>query len=172
MTHTMPKKTLNVLISANEALEVDNALQSALTHTLTHAWQVMQGVGAVWDGVHQVGVYFAAREEARILNHNTRGKNYATNVLSFASGLDVQMAQCLGVFDLGELVICLDVLECQAHEQDKTLVHHLMHLGVHGFLHLLGFDHEEDQSAQEEMEALEILILDQLGVSNPYCTGL
>jgi probable rRNA maturation factor len=68
---------------------------------------------------------------------------------------------------LGDLVICLPVVEKEAAEQKKSLTSHWAHLLVHGSLHLLGFDHLENDEA-EEMESLEVLILNRLGFANPY----
>jgi len=68
---------------------------------------------------------------------------------------------------LGDLVICAQVVAAEAKEQGKELDHHWAHMVVHGCLHLLGFDHINDADA-EEMEAEEILILQQLGIKNPY----
>ena len=69
---------------------------------------------------------------------------------------------------LGELIICHEVVEQQATEQNKTVANHATHLLVHGILHLLGFDHELGQAEQDEMEGFEIAILEKLGIANPY----
>ena len=97
------------------------------------------------------------------LNRMYRQKEGPTNVLSFScdvpEGVPCQI--------LGDLVICAPVVEREALEQNKSLEAHWAHLVVHGILHLLGFDHMEDTAA-EEMEALEIKILQDLGYTNPY----
>jgi probable rRNA maturation factor len=66
-----------------------------------------------------------------------------------------------------DIIFCTDVLEKEAAEQNKTVIQHAQHLVVHGVLHAQGYDHEEDEEA-EEMEALEIEILAGLGLENPY----
>ena len=68
---------------------------------------------------------------------------------------------------IGDIVICLPVVEREALEQNKPFSHHLQHMIVHGILHLLGYDHEQDDEA-EQMEALEQAILAQFGIDNPY----
>ena len=102
-------------------------------------------------------------EESRELNHQYRGKDKATNVLSFPfdvpEGIELDL--------LGDLVICVDVVEQEAKEQQKNVNAHWAHMTVHGCLHLLGFDHIEDDEA-DEMEALETKIITGLGYPAPY----
>ncbi|MEM9622397.1 MAG: rRNA maturation RNase YbeY [Pseudomonadota bacterium] len=100
--------------------------------------------------------------ESRQLNMTYRGIDKPTNVLSFAADVDVPDVQVLG-----DLAICWPVVEQEAAAQAKLVAHHFMHLFVHGVLHLLGFDHEDSAEAHQ-METLEIRILRQLGVTNPY----
>ena len=102
-------------------------------------------------------------KEGRPFNHHYRGKDYATNVLSFPAELPEGVKLPL----LGDLVICAPVVAREAHEQDKPLLAHYAHLTVHGALHLLGWDHEDDRDA-ECMERLEREILATLGVADPY----
>lgn len=105
--------------------------------------------------------------ESQALNHNYRGKDKPTNVLSFPfelpAGVDDAEAQAL----LGDLVICVPVLEREAAEQGKTTEQHWAHLVVHGALHLLGFDHIDPQDA-EVMENIERQVLANLGLPDPY----
>lgn len=104
--------------------------------------------------------------EGRALNAEYRGKDYATNVLSFP--FDPPPIEIEGELPyLGDLVICQPVLMREADQQGKALLQHWAHLFVHGVLHLQGYDHIDDKEA-EEMEALEVSILDQLGFPNPY----
>jgi len=102
--------------------------------------------------------------EARELNHTYRHKDYATNVLSFPADAPDEL---LDIPLLGDLVICVAVVEREAAEQGKSLEAHWAHLVIHGCLHLLGYDHIEDEEA-EEMESLERELLAQLGHPDPY----
>ena len=102
--------------------------------------------------------------EARELNHTWRQKDYATNVLSFPADVPDEF---LDIPLLGDLVICIAVVEREAAEQGKALEAHWAHLVIHGCLHLLGYDHIEDEEA-EEMEALERTLLAELGHPDPY----
>ena len=104
-------------------------------------------------------VRFVGLEEGRELNAQYRGKNYATNVLTFDYVHEPE-AQA-------DLVICTDVLIREAAEQGKSFREHLAHLLVHGVLHAQGWDHMTDEEA-EEMEALETRIMTGLGFADPY----
>lgn len=101
--------------------------------------------------------------EGQQLNDTFRGKNYATNVLSFPA--DIQLPE--GPVILGDIAICLPVVIQEASDQGKSFEQHLAHMVIHGCLHLLGFDHENDEDALE-MEMKEIGILQNLGYPNPY----
>ncbi|GAB6388354.1 rRNA maturation RNase YbeY [Stutzerimonas marianensis] len=107
--------------------------------------------------------------EGRELNRDYRGKDYPTNVLSFPAdvpdGPDGE--PLLDIPLLGDLVICVAVVEREAAEQAKPLEAHWAHLVIHGCLHLLGYDHLEDEEA-EEMEGLERELLAELGYPDPY----
>lgn len=99
--------------------------------------------------------------ESRHLNVTYRDKDAPTNVLSFPGEIEVA-----GEI-LGDLALCLPVVQREAFQQGKSVQDHAAHLVVHGVLHLMGFDHETDAEAAD-MEQLEIRILDVLGISNPY----
>ncbi|THG79435.1 rRNA maturation RNase YbeY [Pseudomonas sp. A-1] len=104
--------------------------------------------------------------EGRELNRTWRGKDYATNVLSFPAEVPE------GILDiplLGDLVICAQVVAREAAEQGKAADAHWAHLTIHGCLHLLGYDHIDDDEA-EEMEALERQLLAELGYPDPYAS--
>jgi probable rRNA maturation factor len=101
--------------------------------------------------------------EGRRLNHHYRGKDYATNVLSFPAELPEGVTLPI----LGDLVICAPVVAKEAAEQHKTLSAHYAHLTIHGVLHLLGLDHENSLEA-DAMEAIERSILADFGYADPY----
>jgi len=102
------------------------------------------------------------------LNRDYRGKDKPTNVLSFAA-LDGGVPPRTEVWPLGDVILALGVCRQEARVQGKSLEQHLLHLVIHGVLHLLGYDHEVDAEA-EHMEGLEITALKRLGVDNPYVT--
>ena len=101
--------------------------------------------------------------ESHELNLTYRGKDRPTNVLSFPFECPDEVVLPL----LGDLVICRQVVEREASEQEKPLMAHWAHMVVHGSLHLLGYDHIEDDEA-EEMESLETQIMQGLGFDDPY----
>jgi probable rRNA maturation factor len=98
-------------------------------------------------------------EEGRLLNATYRGKDYATNVLTFPLTEEPQL--------MGDIVICAPVVAKEAGEQGKTLLAHYAHMTVHGVLHLHGYDHEVDAQA-DLMEAMETAVMQKLGFGNPY----
>ncbi|MCC5085484.1 rRNA maturation RNase YbeY [Xanthomonas campestris] len=106
-------------------------------------------------------------KEGCSLNHHYRGKDYATNVLSFPAEMPEGLPKGVKMPLLGDLVICAPVVAREAAEQGKSLSAHYAHLTVHGTLHLLGWDHEDDKEA-DAMEQLEREILAELGVDDPY----
>ena len=117
-----------------------------------------------FQDVAEVTVRIVDEAESQQLNFDYREKDKPTNVLSFPFELPPGVEE---LPLLGDLVICAQVVAAEAVEQGKELNHHWAHMVVHGCLHLLGFDHINDTDA-EEMEAEEILILQQLGIKNPY----
>ncbi|WP_018152637.1 rRNA maturation RNase YbeY [Leeia oryzae] len=115
--------------------------------------------------VAEVTLRIVDEEEGRTLNHEYRGKDYATNVLTFTFDDDMPVIEGLPV--MGDIVMCAPVVAKEAADQGKTLEAHYAHLLVHGMLHLQGFDHLEDEEA-EEMEGLETRLLADLGFADPY----
>ena len=111
----------------------------------------------------EVTIRLVDEAESNQLNLTYRGKDKPTNVLSFPfecpPGVELPL--------LGDLIICRQVVEQEAQEQGKPLLAHWAHMVVHGSLHLLGYDHIEDEEA-EEMEALEVEFMQTLGFDNPY----
>ena len=107
-------------------------------------------------------------QESRDLNQAYRGREEPTNILSFSAG-DAGDAGDAAAVDvpLGDLALCWPVAIGEAERQQKTIAHHVVHLCVHGLLHLLDYDHVEDAAA-ETMESIEARILANLGVPDPY----
>jgi len=110
-------------------------------------------------GGGQITIRLVDADEGQSLNNEYRGKDYATNVLSFPYDTEPVV--------MGDLVICPAVVAKEAAEQNKPLAAHYAHLTVHGMLHLQGWDHENDEEAQE-MEDEEREILAALGYPDPY----
>ena len=110
-----------------------------------------------------VCVRICTAAESRQLNANFRGKDKPTNVLSFPADIELPGVAA----PLGDLAICWSVVAEEADAQGKPVQDHLVHLFVHGVLHLLGYDHEESAQA-EQMEALEVRILQNLRIPDPY----
>jgi len=111
----------------------------------------------------EVNVLIVNEDAGRGFNRHYRGKDYATNVLSFPYEPLPQERSRL----LGDLVICSPVVQREAAEQGKALNDHYAHLTVHGVLHLLGYDHETEDEA-EIMEGIERRVLAALGIADPY----
>ncbi|MGO1503051.1 MAG: rRNA maturation RNase YbeY [Marinobacter sp.] len=120
---------------------------------------------AAWLGQDpsEVTIRIVGTDESQALNHQYRGKDKPTNVLSFPFEAPVGITVALA----GDLVICAPVVENEALAQLKEPATHWAHMVVHGMLHLQGYDHIDDEDA-EAMEALEIRLLAQLGFGNPY----
>lgn len=114
------------------------------------------------DGVRggQITVRFVDADEGLQLNRDYRGKDYATNVLSFPYAVEPLVC--------GDLVLCAPVVACEADAQGKTLEAHYAHLIVHGLLHLQGYDHETGHKEARLMEDRERAILAALGFTDPY----
>ena len=107
----------------------------------------------------EVTIRIVDENEGRELNNHYRGKDYATNVLTFPLTEEPYL--------MGDIIICAPVVEAEAQAQNKTLEAHYAHLTVHGILHLHGYDHETDAQA-ELMEELETAIITKLGYASPY----
>jgi probable rRNA maturation factor len=121
--------------------------------------KVQRFIRAALELPGEIAVRIVGAEEGRALNHEYRGKDYATNVLTF----DYAHEPVVGA----DLVICAEVVEQEAAEMGLPLLDHYAHLLVHGTLHAQGYDHEADDEA-ECMEARETEILAGLGVADPY----
>ena len=128
------------------------------------AWRAGGGRGAV-----EISVLLADDETVRALNARHRGRDNATNVLSFPAAVsaDAPDPALPGPMLLGDVVLACETVAAEARAQDKAMADHVRHLVVHGVLHLLGYDHEDDAAA-EVMERLEAEILKGFGVADPY----
>jgi probable rRNA maturation factor len=133
---------------------IERAIQTALRET------------APAQNTYEVSIVLADDTFIRDLNKNWRGKDKPTNVLSFPQDADPGH----GPVTLGDIIMAYETIAQEATAQNKTFADHALHLAIHGLLHLLGYDHENDRQA-EDMEALEILILGRLGIKNPYEAG-
>ncbi|MDX1669226.1 MAG: rRNA maturation RNase YbeY, partial [Limnobacter sp.] len=139
---------------------------------LTNA-QVRKWVRACFSDSADLTIRFVGPIEGRALNKDYRGKDYATNVLTFPVDffdltLEDDQNNAMPTF-ISDIVICTEVIEKEAKEQGKDTLHHLAHMIVHGCLHAQGFVHEGDEEAVA-METREIEILKQFGINNPYET--
>jgi len=122
--------------------------------------RVRRWIGMALAAPGEIAVRIVGAEEGQALNRQYRGKDYATNVLTFDYTRQPVVA--------ADLVLCAPVVEREAREQDKTLEAHYAHLLVHGTLHAQGYDHEAGERKALEMEALEVLLMGALGYPDPY----
>ena len=113
----------------------------------------------------EVSVKFTSDEEVRALNSNWRGKDKATNVLSFPMAGESDLA---GAPLLGDIVLAHGVCAAEAAAKSVPIATHAAHLLVHGALHLLGYDHETGEADAEEMEEIERRALAAIGIADPY----
>ncbi|MEM7357501.1 MAG: rRNA maturation RNase YbeY [Pseudomonadota bacterium] len=115
----------------------------------------------------ELTIRIVGEAEMIALNGSYRDKQKTTNVLSFPVDLDAELRDELPIKLLGDVVICHPVIIAEAQQQKKTVSDHYAHMVTHGVLHLNGYDHQDDDSA-ERMEALEKQILAKSGIANPY----
>lgn len=139
----------------------DPRLQESITRPKVRRW-----VQAALLAPAELTIRFVDAEEGRALNRDYRGKDYATNVLTFAYNEGEEELPDDAPTQ-ADIILCTDVLEREAAEQKKTVEQHTAHLIVHGVLHAQGYDHLDDEEAAE-MEGLETEILARLGVADPY----
>ena len=146
------------------AVELD--LQLAEEHESTpprESFEAWAGIALADRQDAELTVRVVGREESRALNKAYRGKDAPTNVLSFPAELPEGIELPL----IGDIVICAPLVAEEAGQQGKAPTDHWAHLTIHGVLHLLGYDHQDDAEA-EEMESLETRLLATLGISDPY----
>ncbi len=157
-----------VKLKSKQEMTVDLELQIATNaKTLPHPAQFKEWVSVILANRINTNAELTIRivdeEEIISLNYRYRNKNNSTNVLSFPVKLETHLDYNM----LGDIVICASVVELQAKQQNKVLLAHWAHMVVHGILHLLGYDHENELEANE-MENLEIELMQQLGFLSPY----
>lgn len=143
------------------------AARAALDFTRAHPLAAAAGgpAGA------ELALVLADDRQVRALNHRFRGIDKATNVLSFAGLDDADLPDGdTQPYLLGDVVLARETIGREAQAQGKSPADHLTHLVVHGLLHLFGFDHQEEADAAA-MEGLEVRVLAQLGVPDPYAIG-
>ncbi|WP_144636680.1 rRNA maturation RNase YbeY [Bordetella genomosp. 13] len=129
-------------------------------------WAQYALAGAADDGMvdfqaAELSLRLVGQAEGRRLNREFRGRDYATNVLTFEYGIGPDGAA------RGDIIVCVPVLAREAREQRKSLLHHAAHLTIHGVLHALGYDHIRARDAKR-MEALETAVLGRMGIDDPY----
>ena len=153
---------MNVLVEVQQACDHD----TIPTTEIVDAWvsRAVEAAGAPHDV--EVSVRIVDGDEIRALNRDYREKDKVTNVLSFPAGPLAGLPDDVPVL-LGDIVVCASVVENEAAEQGKAVGDHWAHMLVHGTLHLLGFDHEDDAGAAE-METLETRVLTEHGLPDPY----
>ena len=142
------------------ALQFGDFPQAAAHRKLLARAKVKRWMAMALRQPGELSVRIVGAEEGRALNRQYRGKDYATNVLTF----DYTRAPVVSA----DLVLCGPVVEREAKEQGKSLEEHYAHLLVHGTLHAQGYDHELGEREAMEMEAVEVLLMAALGFPNPY----
>lgn len=150
---------------ATDGLTLTLAIQYAVDKTgLPDRSQLRLWAKAALLQPAEVTLRLVDAEEGRQLNRDYRGKDYATNVLTFDYGSEA--THILG----GDIVLCAPVITREAAEQGKPLLAHYAHMVVHGMLHLQGYDHELGETEAIAMEAVEGFIMRRLGFPDPYLT--
>ncbi len=152
---------IDILISA-PAWESFDDLEAVTRHCVNAS---LAATGSELAPGCELSVNFCDDAEIHELNAQWRGKNKPTNVLSFPTPGELAARPLLG-----DIVIAYETVAREAEEQAKTLREHTAHMIIHGFLHLIGYDHETSAEA-EEMEALERRIAAHLGLRDPYAPG-
>ncbi|MBU0800617.1 MAG: rRNA maturation RNase YbeY [Alphaproteobacteria bacterium] len=156
---------INILAGGWEAtgLPLDELVNSAIAAAIAHAEHPDDIMGRDIE----LSVVLTDDKTVQTLNAEYRGKDKPTNVLSFATLDGDDPLPPEGPIHIGDIVLAFETLEREAAELQKPLSDHLTHLLVHGTLHLLGYDHENDSDANV-MESLEITVLEIFGIENPY----
>ncbi len=165
----------------NKSILVDIIFESPLwaKSKLSARQHVHDVLAVTWDMIPkrpkgvipELTITLSHDSKIQIINKQYRSKDKPTNVLSFPMFdklSDIPFGA--GQIPLGDIIIAFETIKHEATEQNKTLLDHFTHMLVHGFLHLLGYDHMNDTDAKS-MESLEIKILKELGIDNPYLSS-
>lgn len=170
----MNRNTLNIIISETDwekAVPGISELSSQLMETVINYVAAHEEIGFLASGKPlSANLSLSNDEEIRNINREFRQMDKPTNVLSFANIDDTEFESAIASADeieLGDIIIALETMRREAAEKNISLQNHFCHLLAHGLLHLLGFDHQEDEEA-EYMEDFEVKILQQLNIANPY----
>jgi probable rRNA maturation factor len=148
------------LPSLSLSLQFGALSQAEVHRTALPRHRVQRAIRHALEADAEITVRIVDEEEGRALNRDYRGKDYATNVLTFDYATEPLV--------MADLVLCAPVVAREAQDLKKTLAEHYTHLLVHGTLHAQGWDHETGEADAEAMEAREIEILAGLGLKNPY----
>ena len=148
------------LNSLSLSLQFGDVADAALHRAALPRHSVTRWIRHALQSDGEITVRIVGTEEGQTLNRDYRGKDYATNVLTFDYTQEPVVT--------ADLVLCAPVVAREAKENNKTLQAHYAHLLVHGALHAQGYDHETGEQDAEAMEALEVEILAGLGIDNPY----
>jgi len=149
------------MLTLDLPVQYGDELKAAARKTLPKERDIAAWIAPALFADAQLNVRFVGEEEGRTLNRTYRGKDYATNVLTFSYAESAEDPVS------ADIVLCCTVVEKEAKEQKKPLLAHYAHLIVHGALHAQGYDHEDAADAKE-MEGIETEILRDLGFSDPY----
>ena len=142
--------------------DIEKIIRQAIERTLATAMMPKTAIGRDLE----VSIVLANDDLIQVLNREYREKDSPTNVLTFAT-LDSEEISTDGVLNLGDVILSFQTIQREAQEQGKFVLDHVKHMTIHGVLHLLGYDHINDDEAND-METTEIGILAGLGVQNPY----
>ena len=148
---------MSLIIKLDKGISIDTNLKDKLKNIVS---LIFYDEG---KGDNEINLRILDDNKMKKLNHQFRNKNKTTNVLSFPSD-DISIRHTKNI---GDIAISLEYVEREAKEEGKTFEDHMIHMLAHGVYHILGYDHEDDISA-EVMESKEIYILDKLKISNPY----
>lgn len=150
--------------------DAEKVAQTVFVTALEYLQQHGLGDAVGFDKPVCINLCLSNNDEVQRLNAEFRGKDKPTNVLSFANIDDEDFENMLAdgeEVELGDIIVALETLEDEAEQKKISLYDHFAHLLVHGILHLFGYDHQDDEEA-EEMESIEINILKLLKIENPY----